>query len=502
VWLYISFNFYSSQLKTALNRNWNLNLIMSQILLLLDHKENNRLLTEWLSTRHEILSSDSELIINRPFNLLIIDSLALDRLWTEVQTRKQAEEPVFLPVLLITSRKDVGMTTRHLWKSVDELIISPIEKLELQVRVENLLRARKFSLELEHRFRNLFDGVPIGLYRTTATGQILDVNLSLVKMLGYPDRDTLLSANAADFYVNPDDRRRWQALMDRDGGVRNYEKQCCRSEGSIIWLEDNAHTVRDSNGRVLYYEGSFVDITERKRAEEQSKSSHQKLRVLSAHLQSVREKERIRISREIHDELGQILTVLKMELLWLEKRLSGAKKEAPLQQLQKRTREMLPLINKSIESVQRISTELRPGVLDDLGLIATLEWQVKDFQKRLEIQCNFSTNLDDSKLDQNLTTALFRIFQEIMTNVARHANAARVDIRLMEEDGYLTLEVKDNGRGILESEIVAIKSLGLLGMRERVHFLNGEINITGIPGVGTTISVRIPLQSQTLSSIS
>src|SRR2546425_8134349 len=171
---------------------------MSQILPLLDHKENNRLLKEWLSTRHEILTSDSEPVINAPFDLLIIDSLALDRLWAEVQTRKQVEQPVFLPVLLITSRKDVGMTTRHLWKSVDDLIVSPVEKVELQARVESLLQARKFSLELEHRFRSLFDGVPIGLYRTTATGQILDVNLSLVKILGYPDSESLLSVNAAD----------------------------------------------------------------------------------------------------------------------------------------------------------------------------------------------------------------------------------------------------------------------------------------------------------------
>ena len=230
-------------------------------------------------------------------------------------------------------------------------------------------------------------------------------------------------------------------------------------------------------------------FVERKQTEEQLRSSKEQLRALSAHLQSIREEERTLIAREIHDELGQELTGLKMDLSWLIKRLSAGQ-----EQLVKKVESMLKLIDTTIQSVRRISTKLRPGVLDDLGLTAAIEWQAQDFQTRTMIQCEFRSNLKEVDLDRDRSTTIFRILQETLTNVARHASATRVNIYLNEAAASLVLIVVDNGRGITEKEILDAKSLGLLGMRERALVFGGEVKISGAPGKGTTITLKIPLQ--------
>jgi signal transduction histidine kinase len=226
---------------------------------------------------------------------------------------------------------------------------------------------------------------------------------------------------------------------------------------------------------------------ERRRAEEQLRQSHKQLRSLSVYLQHVREEERIRIAREIHDELGQQLTGLKLQLTWLDSRLPRDAKE-----VHRKTKSMGQGIDETIQTVRRIATELRPGVLDNAGLLAAIEWQANEFQKKTGIQCRVHSPLRDTVWDQDLNTAFFRIFQETLTNIIRHADATRVDVRFMETDGSLVLEVRDNGRGISEAEVNNTKSIGLLGMRERAGLLGGEVRLRGEPKKGTTVSVRIP----------
>jgi signal transduction histidine kinase len=226
---------------------------------------------------------------------------------------------------------------------------------------------------------------------------------------------------------------------------------------------------------------------ERKRAEEQLLQSHEQLRSLSIHLQYVREEERIRIAREVHDELGQALTGLKLQLTWLSNRLPGTQKL-----LHEKFRSMAEHIDETIHAVRRIATELRPGLLDTAGLLAALEWQANEFEKQTGIQCRVRALVKDTLWDQDLNTAFFRIFQEALTNIIRHANATRVEVCLMQSNGFLVLETKDNGRGISETEINNTKSIGLLGMRERAALLGGEVRVRGEPGRGTTVSVRIP----------
>jgi signal transduction histidine kinase len=226
---------------------------------------------------------------------------------------------------------------------------------------------------------------------------------------------------------------------------------------------------------------------ERRRAEERLRQSHEQLRALSIHLQHVREEERIRISREVHDELGQSLTGLKLQLTWLSGRLPKN-----LSALQKKAHTLADTIDEIIHAVRRIATELRPGLLDTAGLTAALEWQTNEFQKQTGIQCRVTVAIRDTILDQDLNTAFFRIFQETLTNIIRHANATKVEVRLAETAEHFIMEVKDNGRGISENEIQNTKSIGLIGMSERAALLGGEIRWRGEPGKGTTVSVRIP----------
>ena len=239
------------------------------------------------------------------------------------------------------------------------------------------------------------------------------------------------------------------------------------------------------------YATSQKEVAERKRTEEELRQSHEQLRNLSAHIESAREIERTSIAREVHDELGQALTALKMDLSWLNKRLPK-EQEA----LIKKTGEMSRLIDTTIQTVKRISTELRPGVLDDLGLMAAIEWQVQEFQERTRIKCELTADGKDINLDRDLATGVFRILQEALTNVARHANATRVEVSLMERDGQLVLQVRDNGKGITAKQISHPKSFGLIGMRERVRSWNGSVKIEGISGKGTIVTVSIPLNQK------
>ena len=227
--------------------------------------------------------------------------------------------------------------------------------------------------------------------------------------------------------------------------------------------------------------------SERRRAEDRLRESHEQLRALSVYLQYVREEERIRISREIHDELGQALTGLGLHLSWLAGRLPRS-----LKAVHGRIKAMSEHIDETIQTVRRIATELRPGILDAAGLLAALEWQANEFEKKTGIRCHVKATVPETIWDQDLNTAFFRIFQETLTNVIRHSSATRVDVRLAEAGSRLLLEVKDNGRGISEEQIRNTKSIGLLGMRERAALLGGEIKIDGEIGRGTTITVLIP----------
>jgi signal transduction histidine kinase len=227
-----------------------------------------------------------------------------------------------------------------------------------------------------------------------------------------------------------------------------------------------------------------------------AETSSPQLRAVSARLLAALEAEKTRIARLLHNDLAQKLTAMAIELALLESSLNEKEKKLPPQILQRKIGTLNQLTEGMIESVRRIESELRPKVLDEFGLAAALEWQSQAFQQDSGIHCEFSAVPQDIVLDSNVSTELFRLFQEILSNVSRHAGASRVEARLEEKAGRLRLEVRDNGRGITESQIASAKSLGLLTMRERSALIGGQLNIKGIPGKATVVTIEVPVKTK------
>jgi PAS domain S-box-containing protein len=295
--------------------------------------------------------------------------------------------------------------------------------------------------------------------------------------------------------VFPNLPERWRAAHRRilAGAVeRSEEDRYVSADGSEGWLQWESLPWRKANGEI----GGLIlftqVITERKRAQEALRASQEQLRALSAKMQSAREEEGTRIAREIHDELGGALTGVKWELERIEHRLSAASGDASITDVQKQISSVTSQIESTIDKVRRISSELRPGVLDDLGLVAAIEWQTQQFQRRTGVKVQWDTEVETANVSHDRATAVFRIFQEVLTNVLRHSSAQNLYVTLRQLDNQLQLKVMDDGRGITDDETRNTTSLGLLGMKERALLVGGEVNITGTPGKGTTVVVTIP----------
>ncbi len=235
------------------------------------------------------------------------------------------------------------------------------------------------------------------------------------------------------------------------------------------------------------------EIAERKQAEAELMIRSEQLRALSARLQSAREEEGTRIAREIHDELGSMLTALKWDLEKISRILSTPINQSQLEALREKLRALIKLTDMSVSALRRIASELRPSVLDDLGLVAAIEWQAQQFQARTGVICDCDCSLEKVELNEEQSTAVFRIFQEALTNVLRHAQATRVDIKIKKDNGYFMLSISDNGKGMKDGEMSGTESLGLLGMRERAHLIGGEVSITSAEGQGTVVTLRVPI---------
>jgi PAS domain S-box-containing protein len=266
-------------------------------------------------------------------------------------------------------------------------------------------------------------------------------------------------------------------------------------EGGRRTVEYTAAPMRNDAGDVIGRVLVFRDVTQRRQAEEELRLSREQLRALAAHMERVREEERTRIAREVHDELGQMITGLRMDVSWIERRLPGVADGGVRAAFEKKVGTMYDLLDHLVKAVRKISAELRPGALDDLGLVPAMEWQAREWQARTGIACDVTSKLDSTAISPAHATALFRIFQETLTNVARHAQATKVRAELNASAGAVTLLIEDNGRGITEAEQRQTKSFGLLGMRERAELLGGTCRISGRPGEGTQVQIQVPFTS-------
>ncbi len=355
------------------------------------------------------------------------------------------------------------------------------------IDISELKQTEKALKESEVKFRTIFEESRDAIILTTVDGQFVDFNQATERLLGY-NREELLNLPVIEIYADKTARHPFTQLTASRGFVKDYELQLKKKDGTVITCLDTASVRKDGEGKIIGYQGIVRDITEHKLAEEEIRQSREQLRALATRLQAIREEERAKISRELHDELGHLMTALKIDLTSLlrDPLFENNPRASDLQS-------MISLTNDSLQIIKRISTELRPGVLDQLGLCAAIKWQLKEFQSRTHIKCEAQLPDERLKLDQHKDTTIFRIFQETLTNITRHAQATNVSVTLEKPEQSVVLTVKDNGRGIEESEIANIASLGILGMRERARLVGAELTITGEKGKGTTVSVSVPI---------
>ena len=354
---------------------------------------------------------------------------------------------------------------------------------------ESLKRREGALRESEERYRTLFTQASEGIFILSVDGKLVDVNESSARMHGYSTQE-MRHMSLKDL----DTPETFQLVSERmhrvlAGEAMTLEVKHCHKDGHVLPFEVSVSLISYSGES--YVQCVHRDITERKRWEEMIQASREQMRALAGRLQTVREEERTDIAREIHDELGGALTGMKVDVSFLIKSALKIENEAARTSLIAGMDSVTKSIDTTIHSVRRIAMELRPGILDDLGLVAALEWQLKDFEKRSGIRSEFFPPVEEISLDADLSTALFRIFQEALTNVVRHSGATEVRVRLRADADSSTLEVEDNGKGIEKEKLLSLESLGLLGMRERAQMFGGRITVTGTPGTGTKVTVEI-----------
>ena len=480
-----------------------------------------------------------------------------------------------------------------------------------QVVAEKAMRAS------EEKYRQLFEGLPIGLFHTTLDGRLIDLNQAALRIMHCPGKGALEGLDTRRSYFNPRDGERLRSRLREKGYVENFETRFVRGDDSIIWVNISARAIYGTGGDIIAIEGSFQDITMRKdnenrleesearfrglaerssdiivlfdkackpvfwspsseqilgysrealmsmrgdefmtpvqytrirgymagifksgqtqnfelpmirkdgsetiiewtatpvhngmevtgiqfigrditlrkKAEAALRKSHEELRSLSKHLESAREQERMTIAREVHDDLGQALTAIKFDLAWLKRKMGSTDPE----QMEEKIDMSIQMTNAAVQSVKQIASRLRPELLNDLGLEAAMEWYMDDFRKRTGIATQLKIDLGplaDGDIPNDLCISVFRVFQEALTNVARHSGATKLFVNFKYVGGGLQLWVHDNGQGIDQEAVNTTESFGLVGIRERINALDGEMQITGGPGEGTTLEIKLPL---------
>ena len=356
------------------------------------------------------------------------------------------------------------------------------------------LRRKAEELELEKinseaLYRSLFENSLMGISASDSDGRLIHANYAYAKMYGYDSPEQILEEVTDienQLFAYPKDRQETLKILDKKGYLEPREFELVKRDKSRFHALVSVRKVFDTEGKFISYQASHIDITNYRQVKEELKQSKETLENLNKHLVDVREDERIKISRNIHDHLGQSMTALKIDLKWLKGNLEGN------EMLACRIDLMVNIVNNAILDIQRMCSELRPEMLDDIGLTAVIEWYCDDFIKRTGLEVE--TEIDNIQSeDKSKNIAIFRILQESLTNVIRHAKASKVLISLRKIDNFMLFSVSDDGIGISTEKASSPFSFGILGMIERAKQSGGEIEISTELGKGVQIMVKIPL---------
>ncbi|RMF58109.1 MAG: PAS domain S-box protein [Calditrichaeota bacterium] len=421
--------------------------------------------------------------------------IIINLVWTAIKGYEETLERVLLSTIDITEQKNLEKELRESEQRYSQLF----EEAPIPLWEEDFSRVKQYIQKLKQTgikdFRKYFQEHPEAMQECASLVRVLDVNHAALQLHETNSKETLIENLPRIFTKNS-----YRTFIDELVAIaegRNYlnlegEVQTLQGKKiiiNLIWSVVQGY--EETLERVLV---STIDITERVSALQEAEESRKQLRALAEYLQQVREDERLNVARELHDELGQILTVLKIDLNLIEKGIQqlGTSKA---RKLLEEARQMRQLIDGSIETVRRIIRDLRPEILDNLGLLPAIEWQLEELQKRTGIEGIFNSNVESLSLSKRESIAIFRIVQEALTNVARHSRAKHVYVDVKKENNRLHVKIRDDGIGIPREKLVHPTTFGLLGMQERAIFLGGKVDISAETEKGTTIEVTVPFES-------
>ncbi len=346
--------------------------------------------------------------------------------------------------------------------------------------------------ELEERYNNFiknFEGIT---FKFDTDFNLLQLKGSVLPLTGYTEDEFLNGKITFKDLVYSDDRILIDSYINKIKKHLRTEKELelriVAKDKSIKWLHIYFQNTADEFGNITQVQGFMYNITQRKEVEKELELRREEYRTLAMYLETAREEEKKRLALEIHDEIGHALTAIKLELAWVLR-----KKFLRRDVMEERFRHIYELIESTIRKVRTISSDLRPSVLDHFGLEAALEWQASEFQKRSALRCKIKLDKQQINIDERTSTTIFRIFQEILTNIAKHAKASRVDVILEKYTNKIVLKVSDNGKGFKPEKTKKSQGLGILGMKERANAVGGELSINSVVGVGTTVMLTVPI---------
>lgn len=462
---------------------------------------------------------------------LVLMDIRLSGKMDGVEAAEKIRQKFDIPIIYVTAYADEKTLSRAKKSEPFGYILKPFDSRLLHTNIEMALFRHQMEKKVkrnEQKYKRLFEGVPVGIFRTTPAGKILDANETMVRVFKYPDKDTLLKINVEELYVDAEDRKRWQKIVQNDGIVHGWEMQMRRFDGTVVWMQINARQFYDPEEGIIYYEGSLEDINEQKIAEEALKNAHNELekrveertseflaaiellnhevqarkqavnalkqseaelQLLSERLLIILEEERERISRELHDSVGQSLTFIKMSLEFCLNNLSANRPEKAHHAI----KELIPRIHETIQEVRHICSGLWPAMLDSVGILKTIQWLCEDFEKcnpSLEVDTQY--NIAEQDIKKALKIVIYRVIQEAFNNIAKHSRADRVDISIEKHKDRIQLTICDNGVGFQADKFSMTNAqnlgIGLASMKKRTEISGGFLSFSSTPGNGTCIT--------------
>lgn len=407
--------------------------------------------------------------------------------------RKQAHEFGFVESQYLEALSKVPIVQREKLEPILEYLSRFAELLgELGLRHLKQLEAEEALRESERKYRNIFENAVEGVFQAGCDGRFLNINPALARMHGFDSPGKMMATKslASDLFADPADGLLFSRLLAEQGIVKAFEGQTVTNDGSRIWVSMNARAVLDEWGKT-YYEGIVENVSERKRTEIEMRTTQHRLKTLSRTLLKKMEIERHYVAYELHDEIGQALTAVKLNLESIRS-LDGASG------LDRHLDDSLSVIDRALQQVRDLSLNLRPSVLDDLGLVAALRWLVNSMTSKSGLEIGFESDDIEPRLSREIETACFRVAQEAITNILRHAHASRISVLLKKDNRGLTLTVSDNGIGFdtrsAQARCMSGGSFGLLGMEERMTLSGGSFEITSTLDQGSRITAHFPLK--------